>query len=274
MEAEWRCLWWVGTDHSHIVFIRTSGQVYSMEAVEQMNIKIKSWNVRGTLAWLALALVSSHGLVVSAPSAGSYHGRPVHPQRHHQVCYTSTPPRPSHRWRLTVLSVGARGLVSCSIQDPNDMQKRNISEFHYVKEGLSLKEEEEEDASKNINAVGTTQKVLAELASVRSTPPRCCGRRTFSQLEPLMCAEERQEGARDACAQETKGGAHDHIHDHGGQRGPEAGRYGSARSEEVGRLLGLLHLRWLCPEGHRRRHPHQEDQEEGSTPDACTRTHT
>lgn len=161
------CLW-VCTDHSHIVFIRTSGQVYSMEAVEQMNIKIKSWNVRGTSAWLAL--VSSHCLVVSAPSAGSYHGRPVHPQRHHQVCYTSTPPKPSHR-RLTVSSVGARGLVSCSIQDPNDMQKRNISEFHYVKEGLSLKEEEEEDASKNINAVGTTQKVLAELASVRSTPP-------------------------------------------------------------------------------------------------------
>lgn len=98
------------TDHSHIVFIRTSGQVYSMEAVEQMNIKIKSWN----------------DLITGDPFT-----------------------------RKDIIS----------IQDPNDMQKRNISEFHYVKEGLSLKEEEEEDASKNINAVGTTQKVLAELAS-------------------------------------------------------------------------------------------------------------
>ena len=156
------------------------------------------------------------------------------------------------------------------------MQKRNISEFHYVKEGLSLKEEEEEDASKNINAVGTTQKVLAELASVRSTPHThvAVAAAHSHTARAIMRAEERQEGARDACAQETKGGAHDHIHDHGGQRGPEAGRYGSARSEEVGRLLGLLHLCWLRPEGHRRRHPHQEDQEEGSTPDACTRTHT
>lgn len=55
-----------------------------------------------------------------------------------------------------------------SIQDPNDMEKRNISDFHYIKEGLSIKDEEEEDATKNINAVGTTQKVLQALASVRT----------------------------------------------------------------------------------------------------------
>lgn len=48
------------------------------------------------------------------------------------------------------------------------MQTRNISEFHHIKEGLSIKDEKEEDISQNINAVGTTEKVLQEIASVHS----------------------------------------------------------------------------------------------------------
>ncbi len=35
----------VDADYSHIVFIRTSGQVYSMEAIDQLNIKTKNWTV-------------------------------------------------------------------------------------------------------------------------------------------------------------------------------------------------------------------------------------
>jgi peptidyl-prolyl cis-trans isomerase-like protein 2 len=145
------------TDHSHIVFIRTSGQVYSMEAVEQMNIKIKSWN----------------DLITGDPFT-------------------------------------RKDIVS--IQDPNDMQKRNISEFHYVKQGLSLKDEEEEDPTKNINAVGTTQKVLQELASKgkkaeeatpaqkkrKTVPTPAAAATTTAPPKPAPAPEPKKSGASSA----------------------------------------------------------------------------
>ena len=34
------------SDHTRIVFIKTSGQVYSMEAIDQLNIKTNNWTVR------------------------------------------------------------------------------------------------------------------------------------------------------------------------------------------------------------------------------------
>jgi hypothetical protein len=74
----------VSADHSHIVFVRTSGQVYSMEAVEQMNIKIKSWNVCSLAFHPFLARIVSRVLTYFW-SVGSDHGRSVHSQRRHQV---------------------------------------------------------------------------------------------------------------------------------------------------------------------------------------------
>jgi len=147
-------------DHSHIVFIRTSGQVYSMEAVEQMNVKIKCWTVRDALFSHDPQLrVCVFFLPLSKwlQRIGSHHGRPLHSQRYHKVRLSG----PLFFFPDTTLCV-----CNNSIQDPSNMQKRNISDFHYVKEGLTVKDEEEEDVSKYINATGTTQKVLQELATV------------------------------------------------------------------------------------------------------------
>lgn len=74
------------TKNSHIVAIRTTGNVYSHEAVEQLNIKGKNWK----------------DLVNDTPFA-----------------------------RSDIIT----------IQDPNNLNKFNISTFHHVKNNLRVETE-------------------------------------------------------------------------------------------------------------------------------------
>ncbi|RUO95704.1 hypothetical protein BC936DRAFT_143409, partial [Jimgerdemannia flammicorona] len=59
------------------------------------------------------------------------------------------------------------------IQDPHNLENRNLADFHYLKNDLKVVDEDEARARKNplnnINAVGTTSRVLAELSKDDST---------------------------------------------------------------------------------------------------------
>lgn len=56
-----------------------------------------------------------------------------------------------------------------TLQDPNSVSDKNISEFYYYKNDLKVKNEEKEDAKKlvsyKLNAQGTTSKILEEYNS-------------------------------------------------------------------------------------------------------------
>ncbi|KAJ3041845.1 RING-type E3 ubiquitin-protein ligase ppil2 [Rhizophlyctis rosea] len=103
----------VFTDSTHIVAVRTSGNVYAYETVQQLNIKNKSW-----------------------------------------------------RDLLTDEEFKRFDIIT--IQDPNNLGDRNITNFHYKKHELSVEDEEKKKAKKDvsyrINAVGTTGRVLEEMS--------------------------------------------------------------------------------------------------------------
>ncbi|KAG0053050.1 RING-type E3 ubiquitin-protein ligase ppil2, partial [Gryganskiella cystojenkinii] len=102
----------VFNENTHIVAIKTSGNVYAYEAVERLNIKAKFW-----------------------------------------------------KDLMTDESFTRKDIIT--IQDPHNMQKKNLADFHYVKNDLSALDEEKErkkrDPMNNINQKGATGKILSQL---------------------------------------------------------------------------------------------------------------
>ncbi|KAG0198580.1 Peptidyl-prolyl cis-trans isomerase cyp8 [Mortierella sp. NVP41] len=102
----------VFNENTHIVAIKTSGNVYAFEAVERLNIKAKFW-----------------------------------------------------KDLMTDESFTRKDIIT--IQDPHNLQNRNLAEFHYVKNDLTAVNEEKErkkrDPMNNINQQGSTGKILSQL---------------------------------------------------------------------------------------------------------------
>eukprot|EP01113_Clastostelium_recurvatum_P004045 TRINITY_DN11794_c0_g1_i1.p1 TRINITY_DN11794_c0_g1~~TRINITY_DN11794_c0_g1_i1.p1 ORF type:complete len:563 (+),score=185.37 TRINITY_DN11794_c0_g1_i1:30-1691(+) len=97
------------TEHSHIVAIKTTGNVYSYDAIETMNIKPKMWR----------------DLIDDTPFT-----------------------------RKDIIT----------IQDPNNLERRNIAEFQYVKEGLEGKDKgQEADPTKDIVLNEATTRIFQEI---------------------------------------------------------------------------------------------------------------
>ncbi|XP_072943579.1 RING-type E3 ubiquitin-protein ligase PPIL2 [Epargyreus clarus] len=108
------------TKNSHIVAIKTTGNVYSYEAVEQLNIKGKNWK----------------DLVNDTPFART---------------------------------------VIITIQDPQNLNKFNISNFHHIKNNLRVETEEEiamrKDPHARLKTVSAeTRDILNELNRVYKAP--------------------------------------------------------------------------------------------------------
>ncbi|XP_064106496.1 RING-type E3 ubiquitin-protein ligase PPIL2-like [Macrobrachium nipponense] len=117
------------TNTSHIVAIKTTGNVFSYEAVEQLNIKVNNW-----------------------------------------------------RELLTDKSFTRADIIV--IQNPQDLEKFNISKFHHVKNNLRIEDEEtvqaRSDATKRLkNVTQDTQEILEEFS------------RTYKEEETRNEAEER-----------------------------------------------------------------------------------
>ncbi|KAG0254100.1 RING-type E3 ubiquitin-protein ligase ppil2 [Mortierella polycephala] len=102
----------VFNENTHIVAIKTSGNVYAFDAVERLNIKAKFWK----------------DLMTDEPFT-----------------------------RKDIIT----------IQDPHNLQKHNLAEFHYVKNDLNVVDEETErkkrDPLNNINQKGSTGKILSQM---------------------------------------------------------------------------------------------------------------
>ncbi|XP_045491534.1 RING-type E3 ubiquitin-protein ligase PPIL2 [Colias croceus] len=108
------------TKNSHIVAIRTSGNVYCYEAVEQLNIKGKNWK----------------DLIEDTPFV-----------------------------RSDIIT----------IQDPNNLDKFNISKFHHIKNNLRVETEEEialrKDPHARLKTVSSeTKEILQELEKEYKAP--------------------------------------------------------------------------------------------------------
>jgi peptidyl-prolyl cis-trans isomerase-like protein 2 len=99
----------VFTDFTHIVAIRTSGHVYSMEAIEELNIRAKNWN-----------------------------------------CIMSGTP------------FTRKDIIS--IQDPQNLEKRNWANFEHIRDNLKLDEEQEADPTANINLNEATARIIRQVA--------------------------------------------------------------------------------------------------------------
>ncbi|KAK3828884.1 MAG: peptidyl-prolyl cis-trans isomerase-like 2 [Benniella sp.] len=99
-------------ENTHIVAIKTSGNVFAYDAVERLNIKAKFWK----------------DLMTDEPFT-----------------------------RKDIIT----------IQDPHNLQNRNLAEFHYVKNELAVVDEVEEkkkrDPANNINQKGATGKILSQI---------------------------------------------------------------------------------------------------------------
>eukprot|EP01114_Cavostelium_apophysatum_P024533 TRINITY_DN9631_c0_g1_i1.p1 TRINITY_DN9631_c0_g1~~TRINITY_DN9631_c0_g1_i1.p1 ORF type:complete len:535 (-),score=123.63 TRINITY_DN9631_c0_g1_i1:3-1382(-) len=95
------------TEHTHIVAIKTSGHVYSWDAIEQLNIKPK--NMKDLL--------------------------------------TDTP-----FTRADIIT----------IQDPMNLQRRNLANFHYIKTGMKINDEEEDPLNNIVMSEGQ-KRMLREL---------------------------------------------------------------------------------------------------------------
>ncbi|KAG9303668.1 hypothetical protein G9A89_018565 [Geosiphon pyriformis] len=104
----------VFSDHTHIVAIKTTGNVYSWEAIDRLNIKAKSWK----------------DLITDEPFT-----------------------------RKDIIT----------IQDPHNLEARNLSNFYYLKNNIKLIDEEEEKARSdplydiNVVATGSAGKILAQI---------------------------------------------------------------------------------------------------------------
>ncbi|KAF9431601.1 RING-type E3 ubiquitin-protein ligase ppil2 [Entomortierella beljakovae] len=102
----------VFNENTHIVAIKTSGNVYAYEAIERLNIKAKFW-----------------------------------------------------KDLMTDESFTRKDIIT--IQDPHNLQNRNLAEFHYVKNDLAAADEVAErkkrDPLNKINQMGSTAKVLSQL---------------------------------------------------------------------------------------------------------------
>ncbi|CAI2172200.1 3965_t:CDS:10 [Funneliformis geosporum] len=112
-EDEYHCpvTFKVFSDHTHIVAIKTTGNVYSYEAIDRLNIKTRHWK----------------DLLSDEPFT-----------------------------RKDIIT----------IQDPHNLEVRNLSNFHYLKNNLKLKDDESNDPLSNINlsATGSAERVLSKIS--------------------------------------------------------------------------------------------------------------
>ncbi|CAH1766449.1 3752_t:CDS:2 [Entrophospora sp. SA101] len=102
----------VFNDHAHIVAIKTTGNVYSYEAIERLNIKPKYWK----------------DLLTDEPFKRD-------------------------------------DLIT--IQDPHNIESRDFTKFHYIKNNLKIKDEEKQDSLSNINvnATGSAARILKKISN-------------------------------------------------------------------------------------------------------------
>ncbi|CAG8571872.1 11961_t:CDS:10 [Funneliformis caledonium] len=113
-EGEYHCpvTFKVFSDHTHIVAIKTTGNVFSYEAVDRLNIKTRHWK----------------DLLSDEPFT-----------------------------RKEIIT----------IQDPHNLEVRNLSNFYYLKNNLKLKDDESSDPLSNINlsATGSAERVLSKISA-------------------------------------------------------------------------------------------------------------
>ncbi|CAG8484749.1 17878_t:CDS:10 [Cetraspora pellucida] len=104
----------VFNDHTHIVAIKTTGNVYAYEAIERLNIKVKNWT----------------DLLTDEPFT-----------------------------RKDIIT----------IQDPHNLENRNLSNFYYVKNNIKIDEGQNGKDNPlndiNISAVGSAARVLNKISS-------------------------------------------------------------------------------------------------------------
>ncbi|CAG8558318.1 11226_t:CDS:10 [Paraglomus occultum] len=107
----------VFTEHTHIVAIKTTGNVYAYEAIDRLNIKTKNWR----------------DLLTDEPFT---------------------------RADIIVL------------QDPHNLEARNLSNFYYVKHDQKLSDKDAKENPLNdinVSATGSAGRVLAKLAGQKKT---------------------------------------------------------------------------------------------------------
>ncbi|RHZ79257.1 hypothetical protein Glove_150g39 [Diversispora epigaea] len=102
----------VFNDHTHIVAIKTTGNVYSYEAIDRLNIKTKNWK----------------DLLEDVPFT-----------------------------RKDIIT----------LQDPHNLESRNLMNFHYLKNDLKIDEDKSDKPLNDINieATGSAALVLTKIAS-------------------------------------------------------------------------------------------------------------
>ncbi|KAL0488987.1 peptidyl-prolyl cis-trans isomerase-like [Acrasis kona] len=98
----------VFNDHTHIVAIKTTGNVYSHDAVQNLNIKIKNW-----------------------------------------------------KDLLTDEKFTRSDIIT--IQDPNNITTKDMSQFHHLKNNLKVITDANSDPLDNINSTASTKKIIEEL---------------------------------------------------------------------------------------------------------------
>ncbi|RIA96928.1 cyclophilin-like domain-containing protein [Glomus cerebriforme] len=113
-EGEYHCpvTFKVFSDHTHIVAIKTTGNVYAYEAVDRLNIKTKHWK----------------DLLSEDPFT-----------------------------RKDIIT----------LQDPHNLEARNLSNFYYLKNNLKLKDDESSNDSLsdiNLSATGSAGRILSKIS--------------------------------------------------------------------------------------------------------------
>ncbi|CAB4401044.1 unnamed protein product [Rhizophagus irregularis] len=113
-EGEYHCpvTFKVFSDHTHIVAIRTTGNVYAYEAVDRLNIKVKHWK----------------DLLSEEPFT-----------------------------RKDIIT----------LQDPHNLEARNLSNFYYLKNNLKLKDDESSNdplSDINLSATGSAGRILSKIS--------------------------------------------------------------------------------------------------------------
>jgi peptidyl-prolyl cis-trans isomerase-like 2 len=135
----------VFTESTHIVAIATTGHVYAYETLQELNFTPKNWFCLMTDGMPVLFALQSLFML-----------------------YTNV---------MTLFSEPFKKKDVITIQDPQNIQGRDINSFHYKLEGktVDIPQSDTDSATKatsaGINAKGATARVLASISSSSSSKP-------------------------------------------------------------------------------------------------------
>ena len=142
-EGKYHCpvLFKVFNSHSHIVAVKTTGNVYSYEAVKELNMKTK--NMKDLLDSTPFTKADLITIQAAGPHRSAARRRAA-PCRFAPPC-------------VVVLSCVPR---AARPQDPSDGSKRELASFSHVNEGLSAAKAKADDGVRQTDA---TRRIMAQL---------------------------------------------------------------------------------------------------------------